>query len=217
MTSSLRMVSARRRPRPRPVRVLVAGFGPFPGVPDNPAAAVARRFAGRMARHQMPGLSLKAVVVPTTWELLDDLPGVFARVRPDIIIALGVAVEAPVVRIETVAVNRATRIAVDAVGARARSRRLSADGPPVLHAPADPGQLVRAARARGLPLRISRDAGDYLCNGLFYEAARLVRASARPMRLAFVHVPRPHMARGARPEDFDAVVDLAIAALKAGL
>ncbi|MGH2341728.1 peptidase C15 [Segnochrobactraceae bacterium EtOH-i3] len=217
MTLRSASASARRRPRARPVRVLIAGFGPFPGVPDNPAAGVARRFAARAARRPGGELQVSAAVVPTTWELLDDLPGLLARLRPDIIIALGVAVEAPVVRIETIALNRATRIAVDAVGARARSRRLRADGPPALHAPADPGRLVRMARSLGLPLRISRDAGDYLCNGLFYEATRLVRASGRTTRLAFVHVPRPHMARGARPADFDAVVALTITALKAGL
>lgn len=217
MSPLTRSVLPRRRPRARPVRVLVVGFGPFPGVPDNPAAAVARRFASRATARRLAGLALSAAVVPTTWELLDDLPGVLSRVRPDILIALGVAVEAPVVRIETLAVNRATRIAVDAVGARARSRRLQADGPPVLHAPADPGRLVRAARARGLPLRLSRDAGDYLCNALFYEAARLVRASGRTTRLAFVHVPCPHVALGARPADFDAVVDLTIGALMTGL
>lgn len=217
MSPPVRFASAHRRPHACPVRVLVIGFGPFPGVPDNPAAAVARRFAARARRPMPPGVRLSSAVVPTTWELLDDLPGLIARVRPDIIIALGVAVDAPVVRIETTAVNRATRIAVDAVGARARSRRLKADGPPVLHAPADPGRLVRAARACGLPLRISRDAGDYLCNGLFYEAARLVRSGGRMTRLAFVHVPCPRVALGARPEDFDAVVDLTIAALATGL
>lgn len=217
MRPRIRMTRPSRRPRARPVRVLVVGFGPFPGVPDNPAAAVARRFACRTGEYRLRGIRLSAAVVPTTWELLEDLPGVLARVRPDVIIALGVAVEAPVVRIETLAVNRATRIAVDAVGARARSRRLRADGPPVLHAPSDPGRLVRAARARGLPLRLSRDAGDYLCNALFYEAALLVRASGRTARLAFVHVPCPHVALGGRPADFDAVVDLTIAGLMSGL
>jgi pyroglutamyl-peptidase len=59
--------------------------------------------------------------------------------------------------------------------------------------PAPQRRLLAAARAARVPVRLSRDAGRYLCNYLCW------RASARggPRLAAFVHVPL--VSRAARP------------------
>ncbi|MGZ3328864.1 MAG: pyroglutamyl-peptidase I family protein, partial [Xanthobacteraceae bacterium] len=55
-----------------------------------------------------------------------------------------------------------------------------------------------AARATGVPVALSRDAGRYLCNYLCWRAAEAAGGGA-PRLVAFVHVPAVHRAHsGAR-------------------
>jgi pyroglutamyl-peptidase len=56
-------------------------------------------------------------------------------------------------------------------------------------------RLLSAARATGVPVALSRDAGRYLCNYLCWRAAEAVGAGA-PRLVAFVHVPAVHRAHG---------------------
>ena len=51
-----------------------------------------------------------------------------------------------------------------------------------------PVSLIMARlRRRGIPVRPSRDAGDYVCNAVLYEG--LVMAPSFNCRLGFVHIP----------------------------
>src|SRR5262249_35754790 len=49
-------------------------------------------------------------------------------------------------------------------------------------------RLLMAARASGLPVALSQDAGHYLCNYLCWRAAEAARAGA-PRLTCFIHVP----------------------------
>jgi pyroglutamyl-peptidase len=48
---------------------------------------------------------------------------------------------------------------------------------------------VTRLRRRGLPARISRDAGGYLCNALLYHSLEIARRSSLPSRTGFIHLP----------------------------
>lgn len=185
-------------------RVLVTAFGPFPGVPDNPSATILQRLgdvAGvRLFRHRFA----------TEWAELDRLAALLARVRPRIVVHVGVASRARRVRIETTAVA-ARDAAPDASGrlppsplAAARPRRRIRVG-------AD--QLVVAARRAGAPAGVSGDAGRYLCNALLYRSLAIAETAARPHLAVFVHVPLPAPARGRRLEDLVAAVESVLAEL----
>ena len=50
-------------------------------------------------------------------------------------------------------------------------------------------RLAAAARAAGLPARLSRDAGRYVCNYSYWRALETAARSGGPAVVAFVHVP----------------------------
>jgi pyroglutamyl-peptidase len=180
-------------------RFLVTGFGPFPGCPVNPSGALAEAVARR--------LGIEARVLPVTW----DVP---ARLAAEVgafdgVVALGVARGRRGVDVERRAVNLAASALPDAAGALGGGPLVP--GAPealegLLHrAPFD--AAVEAARARGLPVGYSDDAGRYLCNALFFH---LLRAADGRRPVGFVHVP--HL-RGVSAPDGDAdALDPAIAA-----
>jgi pyroglutamyl-peptidase len=172
-------VSARR------LRILVTGFGPFPGAPVNPTGQLVRA----LARKPWPGVTLKAHVFPTRYRSVDRaLPRLLKEFKPHALIMFGLATRSRAIRVETLARNRISHhpdaggftrgpCAIDPA-----SRR----GLPV-RAPA--AALLRALQRRGLPARLSRNAGDYLCNYVLWHATCAAADRSGPKLAAFIHVP----------------------------
>jgi pyroglutamyl-peptidase len=184
------------------VRVLATGFGPFPGVPDNPSATIVARLGdvagARLVRHRLA----------TEWAALDGLAALFARVRPRIAVHVGVAARARRVRIEAVAVA-ACDPTVDAAGRLPPSAENLATTPRRrVHAAT--AALAAAARTTGAPAGVSGDAGRYLCNALLYRSLVIAETAARPHLAVFVHVPQPAPIRGRRLEDLVAAVQAVV-------
>ncbi len=167
--------------------ILIAGFGPFPGAPFNPTGPL----AGRLARLRRPALADTrriAHVFQTSYAAVDrELPALIARHRPDIVLMFGLAARTPFLRIETRAKNTISLLpGADRASPQARS---IAKYKPAALALRNPRQsLLAAARAARVPARLSRDAGNYLCNYLCWRAAEAADGR-HPRLVAFIHVP----------------------------
>jgi pyroglutamyl-peptidase len=185
--------------------VLATGFGPFPGVSDNPSATIVERLGdvagARLVRHRFA----------TEWAALDGLAGLFARVRPRIAVHVGVAACARRVRIEAVAVA-ASDPSADAAGRLPASAGEPATTPRRRVRTAT-APLAAAARKTGAPAGVSGDAGRYLCNALLYRSLAIAEMATRPHLAVFVHVPQPAPMRGRRLEDLVAAVEAVVAEL----
>jgi pyroglutamyl-peptidase len=181
----------------RPIRVLITGFGRFPGAPANPSGALAKALA-RRRRPALAGMALRAEVLPTTWTVANGFAATLMREDPDIVLMIGLAARRRQVCVETRAVNRAGGFP-DATRRRPGARRLDASGPDAIRARAHPASLVRALRLAGVPARASRDAGRYICNAQAYCAYGQARTTGRPRLAVFVHIPRPNHGRLSMP------------------
>jgi pyroglutamyl-peptidase len=171
--------------------VLITGFGPFAGAPFNPTEPLAQELA-RRPHPAFANVRRLAHVFRVSYEAVDrDLPALLASERPDALIMFGLAMRAKHVRIETRARNSLTRALPDASGRLPLSGTILAGGPAALQLRTPAQRLLMAARATGLPVALSRDAGHYLCNYLCWRAAETTRAVA-PQVTSFIHVPAVH-------------------------
>ena len=171
------------RPNRSP-RLLVTGFGPFPGIARNPSAEIARRVAAS-PRWRRLGIEAQALILPTTYAALSEvLEPVLAGDAPDAVLMIGVAGRSRQVRIERRALNRASLLLPDAAGRRP-GRLTIADGPPARRLVTSPARLETLLKQRGIACRVSQHAGRYLCNAAYY------RALAAPCPVLFVHIPKP--------------------------
>ncbi len=168
------------------MRVLITGFGPFPGAPFNPSAALAKALA-RRRRPALAGIERATHVFATTYASVDrDLPKLFAqKQKPDIVLMFGLAGRRRQLCIETRARNAVSVLFPDASGYRPQHGVIALDGPPWLQGRA-PFAALRGA-VQSVPVRISRDAGRYLCNYAYWRA--LERAGGGGPLVQFVHVP----------------------------
>jgi pyroglutamyl-peptidase len=172
--------------------ILVTGFGPFPGAPINPTAALAQALA-RLRRPAFAGTRRIAHVFATRYGAVDsELAPLLKRHAPDILLMFGLAARTPWLRIESRARNARSALLPDASGALPARRAIAPGVPSDRRGRAPFTRLLAAARQTRVAARPSRDAGRYLCNYLYWRALEQTPDTAR--LVVFVHVPRTRRA-----------------------
>lgn len=169
----------------RPLRILVTGFGPFPGAPDNPTGPLVRA----LVRKPLPGTALKARVFATRYKTVDRaLPRLLKSFKPDALIMFGLATASRAIRVETLARNRISPHP-DAGGDMRGPGPIDRTAERSLAVRAPSTALLRALRKAGLPARLSRNAGNYLCNYILWHATCAAEKPRGPKIATFIHVP----------------------------
>ncbi|HZC57714.1 MAG TPA: pyroglutamyl-peptidase I [Xanthobacteraceae bacterium] len=167
------------------MRVLVTGFGPFPGAPLNPSALLVKALA-RKRRPALAGIELITHVFPTSYAAVDrDLPKLLAR-KPDVVLLFGLAGRRRHLCIETRAQNAITLVYPDADRHRPQHGAMVVGAASSLRGNSPFMRLLSAVRGR-FPVRLSRDAGRYLCNYVYWQALHRTH-DGHPL-VQFVHVP----------------------------
>ena len=170
------------------LRILLTGFGPFPGAPFNPTQPLVARLL-RLRRPALDDVELSGHIFPVTYGDVDrQLPELLKARRPQALLMFGLAARTPYVRIETRARNAVTTLWPDAGRNRSRKGSISGGADAKTFGP-HTAKLLRAAVATGVDARGSRDAGSYLCNYLSWRAIEATRCDNGPQLAAFVHVP----------------------------
>ena len=170
------------------LRILITGFGPFPGAPFNPTMPLVTRLTA-LRRPAFDNVEFSSHIFHVTYATVDrELPELIASLRPDAMLSFGLADRTPFMRIETRARNAITTTFPDADHNRARKGSIVDGADAMLFGP-HTAKLLRAARATGVDARASRDAGSYLCNYLSWRSIEAVRRVNGPRLAAFVHIP----------------------------
>ncbi len=177
-----------------PLRILITGFGPFPGAPYNPTMPLVERLV-RLRRPAFGDVELSGHIFPVTYRAVDrELPKLLSQRRPHALLMFGLAARTRHLRIESRARNAVTMLWPDADHARVRKGSIAGDAEAKMFGP-HTAKLLRAALATGIDARASRDAGSYLCNYLSWRAIEAAQGDNDLRVAAFVHVPL--IARGA--------------------
>lgn len=85
-------VSLELRPGERPLKVMITGYGPFPGVENNPSGELAKQMKALGAR----GAEVSYQVLPVTHAEVDAFVKKMKENPPDVVISLGVSSAAQV-------------------------------------------------------------------------------------------------------------------------
>jgi pyroglutamyl-peptidase len=170
------------------LRILITGFGAFPGAPFNPTVPLVERLM-RLRRPAFDNVELSSHVFHVTYATVDrELPRLLGKHRPQALLMFGLAARTSHLRIETRARNAITTIWPDADGTRIRKGSIVSGADALMFGP-HTARLLRAALATGIDARASRDAGSYLCNYLSWRAIEATQHKGGPRLAAFVHVP----------------------------
>jgi pyroglutamyl-peptidase len=180
------------------MRILITGFGPFPGAPCNPTQPLVARLL-RLRRPALGDVELAGHIFPVTYAAVDrELPELLTKYRPQALLMFGLADRTRHVRIETRARNAITMLWPDADQTRVRKGSIAGRADAQMFGP-HTARLLRAADGTGIDARASRDAGSYLCNYLGWRAIEATRRDTGPRLAAFVHIPLIAREAAARP------------------
>jgi pyroglutamyl-peptidase len=170
------------------LRILITGFGPFPGAPFNPTQALVARLK-RLRRPALGDVELIGHIFQVTYATVDrELPLLLAQHRPQALLMFGLAGRTAHLRVESRARNAVTTLWPDADRTRSRKGSILSDADARMFG-SHTAKLLRAAVGTGIDARASRDAGSYLCNYLSWRAIEAVETDHGPRLAAFVHVP----------------------------
>ena len=130
-------------------RILITGFGPFPGAPYNPTERLVERLM-RLRRPLFDDIERVSHIFPVSYDAVDrDLPKLIVAHRPHALLMFGLAARTSYLRLETRARNVVTQLWPDAEHAEVSSRNI-ADGAPFARSfGSHTEKLLRAARATG--------------------------------------------------------------------
>ena len=177
------------------IRILVTGFGPFPGVPFNASSVLVEQLSETDCR-SIPRATIVSAILPTDWRLAADLSRrLVEKIDPGIILHFGVSRRCTGFEVETQARNLASPF-LDHAGRAPLGRTVRRGTPPMLKTTLPAPLLVQRLRLAGLPAVISSDAGRYLCNAVLYETLLHIRDRKPAPLVGFIHIPALPSASG---------------------
>lgn len=170
------------------IRILLTGFGPFPGVPFNASSTLVDHLAEAPGR-LVPRPSIVSATLPTDWrEAAVQSRRLVETVDPDVILHFGVSRRCTGFEVETQARNHAS-VFLDHAGRTPEGRKLRRGAPPTLKTTLPAPVLAQRLRLAGLPAVVSSDAGRYICNAVLYETLLQIRDRKPATLVGFIHIP----------------------------
>ena len=159
--------------------VYATGFGPFEGVPENPSSII----VSQLANVHVLDLELEVSTVA-----VDEAVHKYVRILKEakhevkpIVLHFGVATGATIIRLEQLAKNIADFRIPDVQGSRLVDTKILPSCPDIIETTVD---------LKTIPLphqvTISKDAGEYLCNYLYFKSMVSLTGIADVL---FIHVP----------------------------
>ncbi len=162
--------------------VLITAFDAFPGVADNPTAAV----LASLPDSPFPSLHrARRLLLPTLYETAPARLLAALDPMPRAIIMLGYSHRAASVTLERQSSGDTLPGRPDAAG---RCPQVCGDSGDVRRTRADLDAIQTALAHTGQTSQISEDAGDYVCNHLYHAALSGPCADGGPIGL-FMHLP----------------------------
>ena len=164
-------------------RLLITGFRPFGGAPSNPSWE-----AVRLLPDEIDGWAVKKACLPVEFGRAGEtLVRLAESFHASMVISVGLAAGRTAVTPEMIAVNLRDARIPDNAGRQPAGERIDPDGPDGIFSDLPVRAMTDGLTAAGFPAAVSRSAGTFVCNDVFYQLMRRFGRSA--VRCGFVHVP----------------------------
>jgi pyroglutamyl-peptidase len=148
------------------MRLLIYGFGPYRHFQRNITEKILRQLPKRR--------SIKKIVFPVKFHKA-QFTNVVEQFNPEVIVGMGQCSRGRFLRIEQRAVNKKRN------GKREKGRAIVAGGAGTL--------LTNLKFDLGREARVSRNAGDYVCNFSMYVMLDCLRRRRQTVPFGFIHIP----------------------------
>jgi pyroglutamyl-peptidase len=169
------------------LHILATGFSVFPGAPENPTAWAMAEI--ERTGWQPKGARLSTRTMPVRFDLWErEYAPLMTALQPDAVIAFGLSAKAKGVTLESTARNAVAADRPDHTGMCAAGVCVIDGAPTQLVTGLPIADIERRLTQANIPVDHSDDAGDYLCNLVFYRLMTNAMIGG-PQIAGFIHVP----------------------------
>jgi pyroglutamyl-peptidase len=166
--------------------ILVTGFEPFGGESINASWEAARKLDGWRSGE----FAAVARLLPCAYDAsVKELVRAIETLQPEAVLMTGQAARRAVVCVERFAHNLDDAAAPDNLGVLRQAVTISERAPERLAAAAPVNAIAVAIREAGIPARVSRNAGGFVCNHLYFGALQYLRDKELATPAVFLHLP----------------------------
>jgi pyroglutamyl-peptidase len=167
------------------LKALVTGFEPFGGDAVNPSSLAVEGLKKRYGSLVVHTAELPCSFTRSTGVLQDAIE----RVKPDIVLCVGLAGGRSELCLERVGINVQDARIRDNDGRQPIDKPVVKGGPVAHFATLPIKACVQAMRQAGLAAAVSNTAGTFVCNHILYALMDIASRQPTPLRGGFLHVP----------------------------
>ncbi|AKE42120.1 Pyrrolidone-carboxylate peptidase [Corynebacterium kutscheri] len=170
------------------VTVLLTGFEPFAGATINESWLAVQ--AAKQIIESQRDSKVYSEELPVEFHTAGSiLTKRVAELKPQIVVACGLANGRKTVSIERVAINIRDAAIADNTGNQPIDEAIVTGGDVGYFTTLPIKRCMQVLKEHDLPVNISQTAGTYVCNEVFYTLMRTINAQKHPARAGFVHIP----------------------------
>lgn len=164
------------------MKLLITAFGPFQEFTKNPSELVLKEWIKKGVVQQNRNFDITIQIIPVSYRSVDEFQEIWKNNNFDLIIHLGVASNENKMRLELVAKNLKSGKDIDGVAPKSL---------PIIQGAQDAKTQIQFSILSQLcakypsKIRISDDAGTYLCNYIYYKS---MMNSKLETKVLFVHI-----------------------------
>jgi pyroglutamyl-peptidase len=167
------------------LKALVTGFEPFGGDKVNPSSLAVARLKKRYG-----SLVVHTATLPCSFARSSSvLQAAIDKVKPDIVLCVGLAGGRSELCLERVAINVQDARIRDNDGRQPIDKPVVKGGPAAHFATLPIKACVAAMRQAGLAAAVSNTAGTFVCNHILYSLLDIASRRPTSLRGGFLHVP----------------------------
>lgn len=169
------------------MRVFISGFGPFGDHEINPTSLLIDALKNGEISYP-DELLIEAVTLPVSFEhSYDVLKKMSDSFNPDVMIAMGLGPDREAIELELMAQNKIHAQIRDNLGEKPEHQVINPKGPSSYLSTLPLAGMEGILKKNGVPVKISNNAGTFVCNYIFY---RMMEDNQETERLCgFIHFP----------------------------
>lgn len=158
-------------------KVILTGFGPFGEVKENPTQKLIE-----LLKNEMQNELYQFFILPVSYEYCSEWSSKNIDSNTSLVVHFGVAANSKLIRIERTAKNLIG--SSNDVDGTSGQGKISESDSTIIQTGIDVPELVDSLCSSGMECEVSDDAGDYLCNYIFFKSLQV-----KSDQVLFVHVP----------------------------
>ncbi len=169
------------------MRVFISGFGPFEDHEVNPTSLLIDALKNGEISYP-DELLIETVTLPVSFEQsYEVLKKMSDSFNPDVMIAMGLGPDREAIELELMAQNKIHAQIRDNLGEKPEHQVINPKGPLSYLSTLPLAGMEGVLKKNGVPVKISNNAGTFVCNYIFY---RMMEDNQETERLCgFIHFP----------------------------